>query len=111
MMAEEVLNNSLGCLGDLVRDSAGATHALSCEVPAAPDVHLKTTMAVKPRMLRGRNETLRPSVLSTRRAKVDTIRKNNFPFPVRIISPRTNCFMMTEEHKSHSPSGQELHVS
>ena len=33
MMAEEVLNNSLGCLGDLARDSASATHALSCEVP------------------------------------------------------------------------------
>ena len=29
MRAEEVLNNSLGCLCDLVRDIAGATHALS----------------------------------------------------------------------------------
>ena len=29
MMAEEVLDNSLGCLGDLVKDTASATHALS----------------------------------------------------------------------------------
>ena len=33
MMAEDGLKNSLGCLGDLVRDTASATHALSCEVP------------------------------------------------------------------------------
>ena len=33
MMAEEVHNNSLGCLGDLVKDTASATHALSCGVP------------------------------------------------------------------------------
>ena len=32
-MAEEVLNNSLGCLGELVRDTASATHALSRGVP------------------------------------------------------------------------------
>ena len=29
MMAEEVPNNSLGCLGDLVQDTTTATHALS----------------------------------------------------------------------------------
>ena len=28
--AEEVLNNSVGCLGTLVKDTAGATHALTC---------------------------------------------------------------------------------
>ena len=33
MSAEEELNNSLGCLGDLVKDTAGATHALSSGVP------------------------------------------------------------------------------
>ena len=33
MMAEEALNNSLGCLGALVWDTAGATHALTCRVP------------------------------------------------------------------------------
>ena len=33
MKAEEVLNNSLGCLGTLVKDTAGATHALACGVP------------------------------------------------------------------------------
>ena len=32
MLAEEVLNNSLGCLDKLVRDTASATHALSCGV-------------------------------------------------------------------------------
>ena len=31
--AEEVLNNSLGCFGTLVKDTAGATHALACGVP------------------------------------------------------------------------------
>ena len=31
--AEEELNNSLGCLGDLVKDTASATHTLSCGVP------------------------------------------------------------------------------
>ena len=31
--AEEVLNNSLGCLGTLVKDTAGATHTLACGVP------------------------------------------------------------------------------
>ena len=29
----EILNNSLGCMGELVRDTEGATHALSCGVP------------------------------------------------------------------------------
>ena len=33
MSAEEELNDSLGRLGQLVRDTAGATHALSCGVP------------------------------------------------------------------------------
>ena len=33
VMAEEVLNDSLGCLGDLVKDTAGAPHALTCGVP------------------------------------------------------------------------------
>ena len=33
VMAEEVLNDSLGCLGTLVKDTAGATHALTCGVP------------------------------------------------------------------------------
>ena len=33
VMAEEVLNNSLGCLCDLVKNTASATHALSCGVP------------------------------------------------------------------------------
>ena len=33
MMAEEVLNNSLGCMGDLVKDTASATYAVSCRVP------------------------------------------------------------------------------
>ena len=33
MMAEEVLNNSLGCLGCLVKYTAGATHALTSGVP------------------------------------------------------------------------------
>ena len=32
-MAEEVLNDSLDCLGTLVKDRAGATHALTCGVP------------------------------------------------------------------------------
>ena len=32
-MAEEVLHNNLGCLRDLVKDTASATHALSCGVP------------------------------------------------------------------------------
>ena len=32
MLAEEVLNSSLGCLDKLVRDTASATHALSCGV-------------------------------------------------------------------------------
>ena len=74
MRAEEVLINSLGCLGELVRDTASATHALSCGVPdrvtsgkpAAPDVHLKVTMALKPRKLflwRGCSKTWRTSVL------------------------------------------------
>ena len=31
--AEEVLNDSLGCLGTLVKDTAGATQALTCGVP------------------------------------------------------------------------------
>ena len=31
--AEEVLNNSLGCFGTLVKDTAGATHAPACGVP------------------------------------------------------------------------------
>ena len=31
--AEEVLNNSLGCLGVLVKDTAGNIHALTCGVP------------------------------------------------------------------------------
>ena len=30
--AEEDLNNSLGCLGDLVKDTASVAHALSCGV-------------------------------------------------------------------------------
>ena len=30
--AEEVLNNSVGCLSTLVKDTAGATHALTCGV-------------------------------------------------------------------------------
>ena len=33
VIAEEVLNNSLGCLATLVKDTASATHALSCGVP------------------------------------------------------------------------------
>ena len=33
MMAEEVLNNSLGFLGAVVKDAASATHALTCGVP------------------------------------------------------------------------------
>ena len=33
MMAEEVLNNNLGCLGDLVKVTASSTHALSCGAP------------------------------------------------------------------------------
>ena len=33
MKAEEVLNNGVGCLGTLVKDTAGATHALTCGVP------------------------------------------------------------------------------
>ena len=32
MLAED-LNKRLGCLGDLVKDTAGATHALTCGVP------------------------------------------------------------------------------
>ena len=30
---EEVLSDSLGCLGTLIKDTAGATHALTCGVP------------------------------------------------------------------------------
>ena len=33
MMAEEALNNGSGCLGDLGKDAASATHSLSCRVP------------------------------------------------------------------------------
>ena len=33
MKAEEVLNNNMGCLGLVVKDTASATHALSCGVP------------------------------------------------------------------------------
>ena len=32
MIGEEVLDNSLGCLGDLLKDTASATHALSSGV-------------------------------------------------------------------------------
>ena len=32
MMADEVHNNSLGCLAELVRDTVCATHALPCRV-------------------------------------------------------------------------------
>ena len=33
MTAEEILNNSLGCLSELVRDTTSDTNALSCGVP------------------------------------------------------------------------------
>ena len=33
MMAEEFLNNGLGCLGDLVKDTTGATRSLTCGGP------------------------------------------------------------------------------
>ena len=32
MKAEEVLSNGVACLGTLVKDTAGATHALTCGV-------------------------------------------------------------------------------
>ena len=31
--AEEALNDNLGCFGDLVKDTASSTYALSCGVP------------------------------------------------------------------------------
>ena len=47
--AEEVLNNSLGCFGTLVKDTAGATHALAYGVPdreSNETIHLKDALKV-----------------------------------------------------------------